>query len=99
MFVMVAMRNIVYITGEGKRNMADSNIIHTDEYFLLLKNLERRQKLKLISELSNSLLETDSKQEERFYSLYGKLDIKESADELIQSIREARHFGRPDVAL
>jgi hypothetical protein len=93
------MRNIVYIIGEVKRNMEDSNIIHEDEYFLLLKNLGRRQKLKLISELSNSLLETDSKQEEKFYSLYGKLDIKESADELIQSIREARYFGRPDVAL
>ena len=96
---MVAMRNIVYIIGEVKRNMADSNIMHEHEYFLLLKNLGRRQKLKLISELSNSLLETDSKQEEIFYSLYGKLDIKESADELIQSIREARHFGRPDVDL
>ncbi len=96
---MVMMRNIVYIIGGVKRNMAGSNIIHSDEYFLLLKNLGRRQKLKLISELSNSLLETDSKQEEKFYSLYGKLDIKESADELIQSIREARHFIRPDVAL
>jgi hypothetical protein len=63
-----------------------------DDYFILLKNLDTQQKLRLISELSNSLLEDEGKKEKLFYSLYGKLDIKQSADELIEQLRNERYF-------
>jgi len=77
--------------------MADTNKLHTDEYFLLLKNLDIDAKLKLISKLSNSILNNNS--EEKFYNLYGKLDTEESADELIKNIRESRHFNRQEISL
>ena len=49
--------------------MADS---HTNEYFMLLKNLDDQAKLALISKLSQSMLTTIN--EKVFYDCYGKLD-------------------------
>jgi len=70
-----------------------STLNNKNIYFLLLKNLNKQQKLRLISELSNSLLENETDREKLFYSLYGKLDIKQSADELIKQIQDERYFN------
>lgn len=72
--------------------MADSKDIAIENYFLFLKNLEDSQKLKLISKLSDSMISDQQENEQRFFSLCGKLDTKESADELIETIHNSRYF-------
>ena len=77
--------------------MADTNMLHTDEYFLLLKNLDDDVKLDLISRLSDSIRKKHS--EDKLRSLFGKLDTEKSAEELINEIREARNFKREEISL
>ena len=72
----------------------------TESYFILLKNLDAAQKLTLISELSNSILEDQEEKEKKFYNLCGKLNTKKSADEIIDDIRSSRYFeSNRDVIL
>ena len=81
-----------------KAKKKEANKINS--YFMLLKNLDTTQKLTLISELSNSILEDQEEKEKKFYSLCGKLDTKKSADELINDIRGSRYFeSSRDVVL
>ena len=77
--------------------MADTNMLHTDEYFLLLKNLDDDVKLELISRLSDSIRKKHS--EEKLRSLFCKLDTEKTADELIKEIRDARNFTREEISL
>jgi hypothetical protein len=65
----------------------------TDNYFILLKNLDIEQKLMLISDLSNSILEDQDEKEKKFYSLCGKLDISQSVDDFLRDIRKSRCFN------
>lgn len=69
-----------------------------DNYFLLIKNLDNKSKLKLISKISDSILENDSN-EENIVNCFGKLDSKESADEIIENIYSSRTFEDRDISL
>jgi hypothetical protein len=79
--------------------MGNSNSMHIDDYFVLLKGLEIKEKLQLIAKLTESLLEEDTKKEERFFNLAGKWETEESAEELVEKIQAARYFNREDVEL
>lgn len=70
---------------------------HTNDYFMLLKNLDTHAKLVLISKLSESMMNNSN--EKVFYDCYGKLDTKESADDLIQNIQNSRQFYRDNITL
>jgi hypothetical protein len=69
----------------------------TDEYnayFTLVRNLPAKEKLKLISKISNSIVEEKQDLEKKFLHTFGGLDIKESAEELIESIHTDRYFEK-----
>ena len=65
-----------------------------DYYFGFLKNLNADSKLDLISKLSQSLKETDSKPEISLQSLFGAYKSDETAEEIIENIRSSRVFNR-----
>ncbi len=64
-----------------------------DIYFNVLKNLNTPTKLALIEKLSNSI-EQNQKEEISLQSLFGAYQTPESAEELIEKIRDARIFNR-----
>ena len=75
-------------------NTADINTKLIDSYISLLKNMSAQNKLDLISKLSNTV-KTDLEQEKTdFYKAFGGWDKTESAEDLIETIMEARTFNR-----
>jgi hypothetical protein len=70
------------------------NISIADYYFSFLKNLNSNSKLDLISQLSQSLKETDKSKEASLQSLFGAYKSDETAEEIIAEIRASRVFNR-----
>ncbi len=70
----------------------DLNISLIENYFGLLKNLSADNKLELIAKLSNSMKTTKRSKDNSLKSLYGAFVSKQSADELIKEIKQARTF-------
>lgn len=79
------------------------NMVET--YFQLLKHLDNKVKLALIARLSNSMLNEkennniDADKEALFYSYFGALQTEESAEEIIEAIRNARYFREKNLEL
>ena len=71
---------------------SSSNI--ADYYFGFLKNLQHDSKLDLISKLSESLKTSESINEIPFESLFGSYKSEQSAEEIINDIRNSRNFNR-----
>jgi len=65
-----------------------------DNYFGILRNLNCRTKLELISKLSNSLLDPVATRQEQMLSCFGSFVSEQTADELIATIRKARRFRK-----
>jgi hypothetical protein len=75
-------------------NTADINTKLIDSYISLLKNMSAQNKLDLISKLTNAV-KTDIEQEKTdFYKAFGGWDKKQSAEELIHTIKGSRTFNR-----
>ncbi|MEX0610036.1 MAG: hypothetical protein WD016_07245 [Balneolaceae bacterium] len=75
-------------------NTADINTKLIDSYLSLLKNMSKQNKLYLISQLTRTV-KTDLEQEEtNFYNAFGGWDESESAEELIDIIKESRTFNK-----
>jgi hypothetical protein len=75
-------------------NTADINTKLIDSYISLLKNMSAQNKLDLISRLTNAV-KTDLEQEKTdFYKAFGGWDKNESAEDLIETIKESRIFNR-----
>jgi len=73
----------------------DININLVDSYFTLLKNLSPNNKLELISRLSKSMkTQKKVKKEVSLSSLYGSWVSDQSADELVDELKNARNFDR-----
>jgi predicted metal-binding transcription factor (methanogenesis marker protein 9) len=72
----------------------DININIIETYFGLLKNLSADNKLELIAKLSNSMKTTKRIKDDSLKSLYGAFISKQSADEIINEIKQARTFNR-----
>ena len=74
-----------------------------DNYFLLFQNLNERSKIELISRISTSILDKkETKQEtkhEQLLSCFGAFVSDQSADEMINSIYEARYFEDKNIEL
>ena len=75
----------------------DLNINLIESYFGLLKNLSTDSKLELIAKLSNSMKTTKRTKDDSLKSLYGAFISKQSADEIINDIKQARTFKRKRV--
>lgn len=68
-------------------NPSDININLIDAYFGLLKNLNPDSKLELITKLSNSMKTSKKAKNGSLKSLYGAFLSEQSADELINEIK------------
>ncbi|MCB1157181.1 MAG: hypothetical protein H7A25_14300 [Leptospiraceae bacterium] len=68
----------------------------------IIDTYEVRQKVEIISRISNSILKQgteEKKKEELFYSCFGSWDTEESADELIDMIYSSRTQREREVDL
>ena len=65
-----------------------------DFYYDILNNLDKDSKLDLISRLSQSLKDEKPKPDTSLESLFGAYQSDESAEEIIESIRNSRLFNR-----
>ncbi len=83
------------------RTRMDIALNTTDNYWNLLKNLNKEAKLELIAKLSNSLLIKAKKRSvsaSQFYGVWSDADFKMSSDELADKIKEDRKFKDNVVA-
>ena len=77
----------------------DLNINLIETYFGLLKNLSADSKLELIAKLSNSMKTSKHTKDASLKSLYGAFISKQSADEIINDIKQARTSNSKRAAL
>ena len=71
----------------------------TDNYFLILKNLDRKTKLELIPKLSGSMLDSEKSKKQDLLSCFGSFDSNLSPEELITEIRNSRFFRTKEIVL
>ena len=75
-------------------NTANINTKLIDSYLSLLKNMSPQNKLDLISKLTNTVKTDIAQEKTEFYKAFGGWDKNESAEELIETIKESRTFNR-----
>jgi hypothetical protein len=75
-------------------NTADINTKLIDSYLSMLKNMSTQNKLDLISKLTNTVKTDIGQENTEFYKAFGGWDETESAEELIETIKESRTFNR-----
>jgi len=75
-------------------NTADINTKLIESYLSLLKNMSTQNKLDLISKLTNTVKTDIAEEKTEFYKAFGGWDEHESAEELIETIKESRTFNR-----
>lgn len=73
-------------------NASEINII--EGYAELLENLSPSNKLELISKLSNSVKSDLKKRKNSFKKAYGAFESNESAEDIIEELRQNRNFNR-----
>lgn len=73
---------------------ADINTKLIESYLSLLKNMSTQNKLDLISKLTNTVKTDIAEEKTEFYKAFGGWDEHESAEELIETIKESRTFNR-----
>jgi hypothetical protein len=74
----------------------DNNLVNG--YLFLIKNLDIKSKLNLISKISQSIIEEEKKKED-FLNCFGAFKSEESADDLIENIYKTRKFKSEDITL
>lgn len=79
-------------------NEAKVNLV--DHYYSILKNLSSNEKLDLIARLSKSMkIKVKEKKDDSWKSLFGALELDETADEFIEGIKKDRNFNREEIDL
>lgn len=73
---------------------ADINTKLVDSYLSLLKSMSTKNKLDLISKLTDTMITDISKEKTEFYKAFGGWDKNETAEELIETTKESRRFNR-----
>lgn len=72
----------------------DINTTLIEGYIRLLDNLSPSNKLDLISKLTLSVKTDITDRKKTFYKAFGAWESKQSADEIINDIRNSRTFNR-----
>lgn len=75
-------------------NIAELNKNIVDGYLGLLENLSPSNKLDLISKLTSSIKSDLKRKKSSFREAYGAFESSESAEEIIEDIRNSRNFNR-----
>lgn len=70
-----------------------------DSYYLLLKNLSPNNKLELIARLSKSMTTTKKTKDNSWKTLFGALDLNQSAEEFVEELKKDRKFNHKSVSL
>ena len=78
---------------------ADRNTNLIDSYFTLLKSLSPNNKLELIAKLSESMKTTRETKDTSWKSLFGALELDQSADEFVEDLKKDREFSRKSIDL
>ena len=78
---------------------ADLNTSLIDSYFTLLKSLSANNKLELISKLSKSMKTQKKANDSSWKSLFGALEIEQSADDFVADLKKDRKFTRKSIDL
>lgn len=78
-------------------DIADSNTTLINSYFTLLKSLSANNKLELISKLSKSLKTEHKEKNNSWKLLFGALEIDQSSDEFVESLKKDRNFNRKTI--
>jgi len=78
---------------------ADLNTILIDSYFTLLKSLSPNNKLELIAKLSKSMKTTKKTKDISWKSLFGALELDQSADDFVAELKNDRKFSRKSFDL
>lgn len=73
---------------------ADINTTLIEGYLRLLDNLSPGSKLDLISKLSLSVKTDIAERKNTFYKAFGAWDSKQSAEQIIDDIKNSRTFNR-----
>ncbi len=82
------------------RNMLLDSEINLDVYYELIKNLTINDKIKLISKISNSIIEKEIKENELdIISCFGAFDSEKTAEEIIEELYKSRNFSKKDIEL
>lgn len=76
-----------------------TNVLNSDNYYILLKSLPVKEKLELINRISISIKDDLDKKDNKFYNCFGKLNTNQSADELIDNIYKSRYFSNKEIVL
>lgn len=72
----------------------DINTTLVEGYLQLLENLSPNNKLDLISKLTLSIKNNKASKSKSFYKSFGAWESKQTADNIINSIRDSRTFTR-----
>ena len=72
----------------------DINTTIVDGYIRLLDNLSPGNKLDLISKLTLSVKADITEKKKSFFNAFGAWDTKQSAEQIINEIRNSRTFNR-----
>ncbi|MFT4094081.1 MAG: hypothetical protein QM640_10605 [Niabella sp.] len=75
----------------------DTNLVNS--YYTLLKSLSPNNKLELIALLSKSMKTTKKTKDSSWKSLFGALDLDQSADEFAEELKKSRKFIRKSIDL
>lgn len=78
---------------------ADLNTILIDSYFTLLKSLSPNNKLELTAKLSKSMKTTKKTKDISWKSLFGALELDQSADDFVAELKNDRKFSRKSIDL
>ena len=78
---------------------ADINTNLIDSYFTLLKSLSPNNKLELIAKLSTTMKITKKTKDISWKSLFGALELDQSADDFAEDLKKDRKFRRKSVDL
>lgn len=78
---------------------ADINTNLIDSYFTLLKSLSPNNKLELIAKLSTSMKITKKTKDISWKSLFGALELDQSADDFAEDLKKDRKFRRKSFDL
>ncbi|MBB6005350.1 hypothetical protein [Arcicella rosea] len=75
----------------------DTNLI--DSYFMLLKSLSSENKLELIAKFSESMKTTKKTKDMSWKSLFGALELEQSADDFVEDLKKDRKFSFKSIDL
>ena len=70
------------------------NLSYIEGYYQLISSMNISDKMLLIKKLNDSINNEGIKNSNSFFSSFGAWESKESADEIIASIRKSRVFNR-----